>query len=644
MEHTLLSNIAPVFGLCFLALVNARSKTFDPRRRRLVYAALIVELIELVIANADFELAALDYHNPWRDLTSAIGYTTRPLTLLILILMMVPQKRSLPKNVLLYAPFVIAMMAGFSIFVTDVVYSFSPGNSFTRGPLGFVPMACVVVYLVMLAVMPRREELGQNFDHGLLLLIVVFIGASMTAEGFFEAVNVGRTAVVYSTIFFFYLIQSSMLQKALQVERENETLKTALHEADVAHKELLKSQRELLAAKTEADRANAAKTQFLQRMSHDMRTPLNGILGLIEICKTHSDDRELVIRNRDKIEVSAKHLLSLVNDVLQTSKLEEGAVKIEHEPFDIIRMTQEIGDIVEGRAIEAGVTMVTEPNDDIAKYRYVYGSELHLKQIVLNIYSNCIKYNKPAGKVFSKIQATPTNNGVTYRWEIRDTGIGMSPEFLEHIFDLFAQESSDARSTYMGTGLGMSITKNLVELMGGSITVESEQGKGSAFTVVIPFELAPEPQQTSSDAREEASIEGLHLLLAEDNDINAEVAQMLLEDAGAHVRVVSDGKKAVDAFVDAQQGCYDAILMDLMMPMLNGVDATKAIRALDRPDAKRIPIIAMTANAFKEDEEHCIAAGMNAHLAKPLDMKLVKRTLATCVAQTRAQSSEDCAQ
>lgn len=636
MDQLLLDNIAPLFGLCFLALLNARSKTFDTRRRRLLYLALFVELAELVAANVEMELALISYHSLWRDLASAIGYTTRPLILMIIILMMAPKKRTTLQNTLLYTPFIIATVLGFSVFFTNVAYFFTPDNIFVRGPLGLVPIFCVVAYLLMIAVLPSQKSLSPYFDHALLLLIVAYIGASMIAESFFGAQNVGRTAIVYSTIFFFYLIQASMLQKALHAERENKTLKTALHDADVARAKLLESQRALLAAKTEADRANAVKTGFLHRMSHDMRTPLNGILGLIEISKAHPEDRELATRNRNKVEVAAKHLLSLVNDVLQTSKLEDGALKIDHKPLDIVHMTQEINDIMEGRAIESEIAMINEPNEEIVKYRYVYGSELHLRQILLNVYSNCIKYNRADGKVFTKIDVVKDDDShVTYRWEIRDTGIGMSPEFLEHVFDLFAQESDDARSSYMGTGLGMPIAKNLTELMGGSITVESEQNVGSTFVITIPFELADAPIQHSDIANEEAGIQGLRILLAEDNELNAEVAQVLLEDAGAQVTVVDNGKKAVEAFESAPQGCFDAVLMDLMMPVMNGIDATKAIRSLRHPDACRIPIIAMTANAFKEDEEACLAAGMNAHLAKPFEMSKVKQTLAVCVAEAR---------
>ncbi len=638
MEQLLLNNIAPLFGLCFLALLNARSKTFDQRTRRLLYAALLVELIELVFANMELELATLSYHSLWRDLASAIGYSTRPLILMIIILMIAPKERTPLQNLLLYTPFVVATALGLSVFFTNAVFHYTPDNVFERGPLGILPILCVVIYLLMLVVLPRQKVLSPYFDHTLLVLIVAYIGISMLVESFFNVQNVGRTAMVYSTIFYFYLIQSSMLQRALHAERENETLKTALHDADEARKELLESQEALLAAKAEADRANTVKTGFLHRMSHDMRTPLNGILGLIEITKAHPQDHELAERNRDKVEVAARHLLSLVNDVLQTSKLEDGALKLEHKPFDIVHTAQEISDIMEGRAIETGITMIDKYDDSILDYRYVYGSELHLRQILLNIYGNCIKYNRENGKVFTKVEVMPEGDKVTYRCEIRDTGIGMSPEFVEHVFDLFTQESDDARSTYMGTGLGMPIAKNLVELMGGSIEVQSEQGVGSTFTITIPFGLAPAPEEAHhEDADEGASIEGLRLLLAEDNELNAEVAQVLLEDAGAQVTVVNNGRQALEAFADAPQGRYDAILMDLMMPVMNGIDATKAIRALRHPDAARIPIIAMTANAFKEDEEASLAAGMNAHLAKPLDMALTKRTVTACVAEARLQ-------
>lgn len=387
---------------------------------------------------------------------------------------------------------------------------------------------------------------------------------------------------------------------------------------------------ELQAAKEAAEKANAAKTNFLARMSHDIRTPLNGIIGLLQINENHSDDAELLRANRAKILVSAHHLLSLINDVLQMSKLEDDEVTLAHEPFDLKELERDIMTIMSLRASEAGVTIVYDEAADELKYPYVYGSPLHIRQIFLNVYSNCIKYNKVGGRIVVNLRFLGTENEkVVYQWTIQDTGIGMKQEYLKHIFEPFSQEHSDARSIYRGTGLGMAIVKRLVDKMDGKIEVMSEEGEGSIFTITIPFEIAKESDLEQKEKfTESADIHGFHLLLAEDNDLNAEIAKVLLEEAGASVTLAHDGQQAVKLFSDAPEGTYDAILMDIMMPYVDGLTATRKIRAMDRPDATAIPIIAMTANAFEEDAQMCMEAGMNAHLAKPLQMERVLSVIA----------------
>ena len=381
---------------------------------------------------------------------------------------------------------------------------------------------------------------------------------------------------------------------------------------------------ELREAVFQAQKANAAKSSFLSRMSHDIRTPLNGIIGLIKINETHMDDRELVKTNQDKMLVSADHLLSLINDVLQMSKLEDENIEISHEPIDLGEISREVGTIISGRTAEAGIAF--EIGKQELPVSYVYGSPLHIRQIFLNIYGNCIKYNKPHGKVTLKCLGEK-NGIVTYRWTISDTGIGMSEEFLKHIFEPFVQEHSDARTVYSGTGLGMSIVKRIIDRMNGTIVVTSKEGEGSTFVITLPFEIAEKPEEIPAEMDGEVNIAGLHLLLAEDNELNAEIARTLLEDEGAITTIVNDGQQAVDIFSRNKPGTFDAILMDIMMPEMDGLSATKAIRALDREDAGTIPIIAMTANAFDEDEKKCMEAGMNAHLVKPLDIQKMKEAV-----------------
>ena len=392
-------------------------------------------------------------------------------------------------------------------------------------------------------------------------------------------------------------------------------------------------QQELKKAKKAAERANVAKTSFLSRMSHDIRTPLNGIIGLLKIDEQHADNRELVDANREKIRVSADHLQSLINDVLQMSKLENGEFNLEYEALDLNQLSRDVLTIVEMRAAEAGITLEYGKDSDEVKYPYVYGSALHLRQIFVNVYSNAIKYNHVGGRIMTHFKLLgQEGDQVRYEWQISDTGIGMKPEFLEHIFEPFAQERTDARSIYRGTGLGMAIVKSLIDRMGGTIEVTSEEGVGSTFRIELSFRIAAKEELIEKKERlKEGSVEGLHLLMAEDNELNAEIAKLQLEEAGAEVTVVKDGQQAVELFEKLPAATFDAILMDIMMPVMDGLSATRAIRALEREDAGEIPIIAMTANAFEEDEKKSLEAGMNAHLSKPLKIELVVATIADLV-------------
>ncbi len=400
------------------------------------------------------------------------------------------------------------------------------------------------------------------------------------------------------------------------------------------YNERLQSKNEQLKVTVEqADRANAAKTGFLSRMSHDIRTPLNGIIGLLEIGEAHPDNIKLLRENQKKMKISANHLLSLINDILQMSKLESGEVVLSEEPMNLKVLSDDVLTIVEQRAAEAGVTLEYDKGAKRVIWQNVYGSPLHIRQIFLNVYSNCIKYNHMGGKVQTNCKCLSVEEDiVTYQWTIKDTGVGMSQAFIRHIFDPFAQERSDARSVYHGTGLGMAIVKNLVDKMNGTVEVKSEEGVGSTFVITLPFRLAPEQsaeeqQQESEGTAERASIDGCRLLLVEDNALNAEIAETLLQDQGALVTVVADGQQAVDRFASEPPGTFDVILMDVMMPVMDGLTATRRIREMSREDAKTMPIIAMTANAYDEDIRQCLDAGMNAHLAKPLQMNLVVATI-----------------
>ncbi len=389
----------------------------------------------------------------------------------------------------------------------------------------------------------------------------------------------------------------------------------------------LEQQELLQKAAVAADAANRAKSTFLFNMSHDIRTPLNGIIGLLKIDEAHFEDQELVRANHKKMLVSADHLLSLINDVLQVSKLEDGSISLAREPMDLMEISQEVGTIIGERAAEAHIAFKVGGQE--LPSPYVYGSPLHLRQIFLNLYGNCIKYNRPGGTVATSLQYLGKKDGrVTYRWTISDTGVGMSPEFLKHIYEPFAQERSDARSVYQGTGLGMTIVKELIEKMDGTIDITSREGIGSTFVVTLPFEIAEPPAALPTKNTGNTDVRGLKLLLVEDNDLNAEIVETILTDAGAEITTAHDGQEAVTRFRETPPGTFDGILMDIMMPVMDGLSATRLLRALDRPDAESIPIIAMTANAFEEDAQKCLEAGMNAHLAKPLEVNEMLATIA----------------
>lgn len=437
-------------------------------------------------------------------------------------------------------------------------------------------------------------------------------------------------------IYVMFVVTLSMIRwRTLQTYERNRSAVRAEYT-----RELEQKNRELNAAVKQAESANAAKSSFLSRMSHDIRTPLNGIIGLLNIDEAHFDNQELVLANHKKMLVSANHLLSLINDVLQMSKLEDGKIELTHDPIDLVKLAQEVEVIISERASDAGVNFIADNDESHTPYRYVYGSPLHVRQIFLNIYGNCIKYNVKHGSVSTQTEFLGESNGrVTYRWTIKDTGIGMSEEYLRRIFEPFSQEHSDSRSVYNGTGLGMTIVKGLVDKMGGSIEVSSEEGKGSTFVITIPFDIAPEDEVIAAETPVEESddINGLKLLLAEDNELNAEIATTILEDRGAKVTIAVNGKAAVDIFSANPPGTFDAILMDIMMPVMDGFAATKEIRNLARQDAKDIPIIAMTANAFEEDAQQCIAAGMNAHLSKPIQIDRAVRTIASMCNNSRVK-------
>ena len=385
-------------------------------------------------------------------------------------------------------------------------------------------------------------------------------------------------------------------------------------------------------------KANQSKSDFLSRMSHDMRTPLNGIIGLLDMCKKHPDDRELVDSSRLKARVAADHLLSLINDILELGKLENKDVPLYKESFSVPTLLHEVEIIAQMRADEEGVTFSFEGDTDDLEYSCLIGSPLYVKQILLNLITNGIKYNQKNGFVYCSLEEKKVSEKeVVLKFEIRDTGIGMSQEFLQDIFKPFVQADHGPRSTYMGTGLGMAIVKNLLERMNGTIQIDSTEGKGTTMNVVIPFEIAddgtiPEEKSQKTLQTEHGSI---HVLLAEDNELNREIATYVLKDEGMIVTEVVDGQQALSVFSEKPEYFFDVILMDIMMPVMDGYAATRAIRNCNKADSQTIPIIAMTANAFDDDRRKSNAAGMDAHLSKPLDSKQLIETIEKLCARNR---------
>jgi len=374
--------------------------------------------------------------------------------------------------------------------------------------------------------------------------------------------------------------------------------------------------------------ANEAKDSFLRRMSHDIRTPINGIQGIIQIAEHHGDDLAMQKEALKKVRNTSHYLLDLLNNILDMGKLESSEIKLERKPFHVLDVLKRLNEIVIVQCQENGVTY--HVGDNQITHKYLIGSPIHVQRILMNLASNAVKYNKANGQIFVNArEVSATDDTATIEFSIRDTGIGMSEEYQKHVFEPFTQEHVSARTTYAGTGLGMTITKELVEKMGGTITLESKQGVGTAVTVQIPFIIDHDKEEPKElTAAELDNLKGVKVLLVEDNELNMEIAEFMLEEKEAVVTKAWNGKEGLDTFQASKPGDFDVILMDIMMPVMGGWEATKQIRALPRADAKTIPIIAMSANAFQDDIEHSLEAGMNAHVTKPIQMDVLLKKMA----------------
>ena len=424
---------------------------------------------------------------------------------------------------------------------------------------------------------------------------------------------------VISVIFLYFLIFSTFWFWTYRIKQAHQKQE---QEKDEKYKA------ELLIAAKKAEAANEAKTEFLQRMSHDIRTPINGICGLVNMADYYADDMEKQTECRAKVKEASHLLLELVNEVLDMSKLESDEVVLEETPFNLIRISREVFVVIDQMAAEQNIQIVWEKKE--VTHWDLIGSPGHVKRVMMNILSNAVKYNRANGQIYISCREIPSEQSewTTIEFVCRDTGIGMTESFQKHIFEPFAQEHTGSRTKYAGTGLGMAITKKLIEKMGGTITFESEEGTGTTFVIRVPFRIdTGRSGRAEMEEKPEVSIKGLHILLAEDNELNMEIAEFMLQNEGADVTKAWNGQEAVEIFRKSEPGEFDVILMDIMMPVMNGYGATKMIRSLEREDAKTIPIIAMTANAFTEDRLKAKEAGMDEHIAKPVDPELLVKVI-----------------
>ena len=442
----------------------------------------------------------------------------------------------------------------------------------------------------------------------------------------------GFILLLFAGLFYSISRRSLAEQKAEYEKRNNEIQTLAMKEMEESNKKLKKAKDITTEALQTAENANKAKTDFLSNMSHDIRTPMNAIIGMTSLIRHDAGNKAKVIEYADKIDISSQHLLGIINDVLDMSKIEAGKTVFKYTDFSILDFITELNTIFHSQIDEKNQTL-TIIKENI-RHEWVNGDQVHLMQIFSNLVSNAVKYTQEGGKIQFLVEECETKSFVyaKYRFLVSDNGMGMSADFKDTIFDAFTRAESSMTNKIQGTGLGMAITKNLVEAMGGTIDVESELGQGSCFEVLIDLRIAEDRFVSSAEQAEKDEpagnvLKGMRFLCAEDNELNAEILMELLKIEGAECTICENGKRVLEAFEQSAPGDYDMILMDVQMPVMNGYEATKAIRRSSHELAKTIPIIAMTANAFSEDIQHSLAAGMNAHVSKPIEMKVLEKTI-----------------
>ena len=615
-KEFLSNNFAEIIGLIFIWIIINEKNILDKKDIKSFKNILYCEFFELVAFNVERMVSYLSEPTIIRIILSAIAYSLRALLIYLFIRLIWPHENNKKARTLLLIPTLVCAVCGFSPLFSKIVYYFDENNHFHRGPLGLIFLIITIGYILLFVYYVIKERKNdKKMNSSILFLIAFFIIFSTIMSTIYDIEWMGRLSIVYGTVFCLFAIDVNKLQQAIYVLKENEELKNTL--------------KELEEVKKKAEVANEAKTTFLLNMSHDIRTPMNGIIGMLDIADRFPNDLDRQNECRKKVKTASNILLELVNDVLDRSKLESGEVVLEHIPFDLSDVISDIKESLSKQAEDAGVQIIESSFN--VEHTKLIGSPLHLKRIYMNIISNAVKYNKENGKIYLFLEETKFDgHDATIEFTCKDTGIGMSKEFMEHIFEPFAQENQTARTSYNGTGLGMSIVKSIIDKMDGAIEVDSQKDKGSTFVVSIPIEINRSHAIEKHEDEKNYSIDGLNILLVEDNELNMEIAEFLLSEHGANVTKAYNGKEAVD--IIQEKNNIDVILMDVRMPIMDGYQATKEIRQLGvRTKKGRTPIIAMTANAFVEDKLKAKEVGMDGYISKPLDEKLVIKTISDLV-------------
>ena len=615
-KEFLSNNFAEIIGLIFIWIIINEKNVLDKKDIKSFKNILYCEFFELVAFNIERMVSYLSEPTIIRIILSAIAYSLRALLIYLFIRLIWPHENNKKARTLLLIPTLACVVCGFSPLFTKIVYYFDENNHFHRGPLGLMFLIITIGYILLFVYYVIKERKNdKKMNSSILFLIAFFIIFSTIMSTIYDIEWMGRLSIVYGTVFCLFAIDINKLQQAIYVLKENEELKNTL--------------KELEEVKKKAEVANEAKTTFLLNMSHDIRTPMNGIIGMLDIADRFPNDLDRQNECRKKVKTASNILLELVNDVLDRSKLESGEVVLEHIPFDLKDVIKDIRESLSKQEEDAGVQIIESSFN--VEHTKLIGSPLHLKRIYMNIISNAIKYNKENGKIYLFLEETKFDgHDATIEFTCKDTGIGMSKEFMEHIFEPFAQENQTARTSYNGTGLGMSIVKSIIDKMDGAIEVDSQKDKGSTFVVSIPIEINRSHVIEKHEDEMNYSIDGLNILLVEDNELNMEIAEFLLNEHGANVTKAYNGKEAID--IIQKENNIDVILMDVRMPVMDGYQATKEIRQYEVKTKKgRTPIIAMTANAFVEDKLKAKEVGMDGYISKPLDEKLVIKTISDLV-------------